>query len=156
MNTLIIYDSKFGNTEKVAQAITMALCDMGEVRAFAVDQADAFGLVNAGNLDLLIIGCPTQIHGISPAMRTFLDKIPPGALKGLPAAVFDTRYHGHRWITGSAGRGIATLLFQKGAQLVAQPESFFVAEAEGPLEHGELNRAAAWAQTVAEKRPVAT
>ena len=148
MNTWIIYDSKFGNTEKIAQAITMALHDYSTVHTLPVNKANAFSLVNASDIDMLIVGCPTQTHGISPAMKSFLDKIPPNALRGLPTVCFDTRLNSPRWISGSAAHNLARVLYEKGAYVVVKSESFFVGEAEGPLETGELDRAATWAQAV--------
>lgn len=153
MNILIIYDSKFGNTEKIAQAMAMALGHHGRVRLVQADKADAFDLVNATDIHLLIIGGPTQIHAVSPAMKSFLDKIPPYALRGLPTVCFDTRYNSARWITGSAGHRIAEQLEKKGADIVTEPESFFVEQADGPLQTGELNRAVDWIEEIA-ARPV--
>lgn len=151
MNILVAYDSKFGNTEKVAQAIKMALDDYGSVRLLPIERVDPFSLVNTSDVDLLIIGGPTQLHRISPEMRAFLDTIPRSSLRGLPAVCFDTRYLSPRWVTGSAARHIAHLLTEKGSHVVVQPESFFVVNEEGPLRAGELDRAAAWAQAVASK-----
>src|SRR5689334_10915318 len=79
MNTLIIYDSKFGNTGKVVQAMTLALKNYGVVEAVAVEDADVFTLINAHKVDLLIVGCPTQKHKISPGMMKLLDTIPSQA-----------------------------------------------------------------------------
>jgi hypothetical protein len=81
-------------------------------------------------------------------MKSFLDKIPPNALRGLPAVCFDTRYNSPRWISGSAARSLARLLYEKGAYVVVQPESFFVGQADGPLQPGELNRAVDWIEGI--------
>jgi flavodoxin len=148
MNTLIIYDSKFGNTEKIAQAMATALGEHGKVHLVQAEKANAFNLVNAIDIELLVIGCPTQIHGVSPAIKALLNIIPPHALRGLPTICFDTRYNSARWITGSAGRRMAQQLLDKGAAVVTQPESFFVDQAEGPLQPGELNRAVAWIEGI--------
>ena len=47
-------------------------------------------------------------------------------------------------MTGSAARGIARRLRHHGYDVIGI-ESFLVADAEGPLEEGELDRARAWA-----------
>jgi hypothetical protein len=52
------------------------------------------------------------------------------------------------WKSGSAAPIIASRLKRAGASLVLPPESFFVAEREGPLEKGELERAEQWAEQV--------
>jgi flavorubredoxin len=155
MNTLIIYDSKYGNTGNVVQAMTLALKHYGVVHANSVDEADIFTLVNAHEVDLLIIGCPTQKHKISPGMMSLLDTIPSQALKGLPTATFDTRYTAPRWFSGSAAQKLSSLLDEKGSYIVAEPQSFFVETAEGPLRVGELDRAASWAQSLVEQLRIA-
>ncbi|MEO8610386.1 MAG: hypothetical protein ABI690_20995 [Chloroflexota bacterium] len=151
MNTLIIYDSKFGNTGNVVQAMTLALKNYGVVHAVSVDEADIYTLVNAHKVNLLIIGCPTQKHNISQGMLKLLDTIPPQALMGLPTATFDTRFTTPRWFSGSAAQKLSSLLNEKGAHIVVEPQSFYVEEAEGPLRIGELDRAAAWAQSLVEQ-----
>jgi hypothetical protein len=55
------------------------------------------------------------------------------------------------WKSGSAASRIASKLKRTGASLILPPESFFVAEREGPLEEGELERAARWAEGIFEQ-----
>lgn len=139
MNTLIIYDSRFGNTEQIARAMADKLKDHGLVIVVPASEAGSFELKEA---DLVLIGGPTQRHATSPAIR---------ALHGLGAAAFDTRYHMSAWKSGSAASRIASRLKRAGASLVLPAESFFVTEREGPLEEGELERAAQWAEQVYEQ-----
>lgn len=148
MNTLIMYDSTFGNTEQIARAIADTLREHGTVRLFRASKAGSLDLKEA---DLLVIGGPTQRHGLSPALRAFLERLPRRTLRGLSAATFDTRYHMSAWKSGSAAPRIASRLKRTGASLVVPPESFFVAEREGPLEEGELERAGRWALEVYEQ-----
>ena len=145
MNTLIIYDSIFGNTEQIARAMADKLKDHGLVVVVPASEAGSFKLIEA---DLVLIGGPTQRHTVSPAIRAFLESMPHRALRGLGAAAFDTRYHMSSWASGSAASRIASKLKRAGAALILPPESFFVAEKEGPLEAGELERAARWAEEV--------
>jgi flavodoxin I len=91
-----------------------------------------------------VLGAPTQRHGLEDTMRRFLDSLPPERLSGLPVAVFDTRMHWPKLLSGSAGDGIASRLTAFGARLLEEPESFFVADKEGPLREGETERAAEW------------
>jgi flavodoxin len=145
MNTLIMYDSTFGNTEHLARAMADELAYYGTVRLLRVPEGGAF---ERGEADVLIVGGPTQRHGTSLAMRAFLESIPRRTLRGLAAAAFDTRYHMAAWKSGSAAHRIASRLKRAGALLVVPPESFFVAEREGPLEQGELERAVQWAEQI--------
>ena len=145
MNTLIIYDSTFGNTAQIAQAMAERLGEYGTVRTASANEA---GLAEMKEIDLLIVGGPTQRHGVSPAMRTLLERLPRRSLRGVSAAAFDTRYHMAAWKSGSAAQRIASRLKRTGASLIMPPESFFVALREGPLEEGELERAARWAEEI--------
>ena len=70
---------------------------------------------------------------------------------GKRAAAFDTRIEKSAVFTGAACRGIAKRLRRRGFEVVADPESFFVEDSEGPLAEGELDRARAWAASLAEK-----
>jgi flavodoxin len=148
MNTLIIYDSTFGNTAQIAQAMATKLGEHGTVRTTLANEA---GLTEMKEIDLMIVGGPTQRHGVSPAMRTFLESLPRRSLRGVSAAAFDTRYHMAAWKSGSAAHRIASRLKRTSASLVMPPESFFVALREGPLEEGELERAAHWAEEIFEQ-----
>jgi flavodoxin len=146
MRVLVVYDSKFGNTEKLAQAIAEQLRQRGHVMVTTADRPQRHTLEE---VDLLVVGGPTQGHGSSPAMRGWLKGLQSG--HGLPAAAFDTRLAKPRWLTGSAAKVIAGRLGGLGFDLVADPESFFVGHSEGPLLDGELERAAGWADTLAGK-----
>jgi flavodoxin len=144
MNTLVVYDSKFGNTEQLARVIAVQLRQRGPVTLTTADKAQRTDLEA---VDLLVVGGPTQGHGGSLALRGWLEGLKPG--HGVRAAAFDTRLAKPRWLTGSAAQVIARRLDGLGFDLVADPESFFVAHTEGPLLDGELDRAAGWADTLA-------
>jgi flavodoxin len=138
MKTVIVYHSKFGNTEQIARAIAQELESVGPVQLVAEGPLDLEGV------DLFLAGGPTHAHGMSAELRERLD-LPHGSLDGVAAAAFDTRYHRARWLTGSAAGRIARHLRRAGANLVVPPESFFVVGGEGPLEDGEIERARSWA-----------
>ena len=141
MNTLIIYDSIHGNTEKIAQAIGAAIG--GDVQIVRVGEADVSSLAA---FDLVVIGAPTHGGRPSPAMAAFLAKIPANALKGKKTASFDTRLTA-KWVKifGYAAGKIASSLKKMGATVLGS-EGFFVKKSEGPLVDGELERAAGWAK----------
>ena len=148
MNIVIIYDSVFGNTSDIAEAIAETLRKHCHVQLTAVDEVDRFDLKT---MDVLIVGCPTQRHSLTSGIRTFLDRIQRGRLDGLMAAAFDTRYRMSVWISGSAAWSIGRHLQRSGASLVLPPESFFVTGREGPLEDGERERAEQWAKLILER-----
>ena len=107
------------------------------------------------NLNLLIVGSPTQQFRATPAIKKFIGGIRRGELKDVQVAAFDTRLGMEDMpsrilppfvkIFGYAAKPIADSLVNKGGKLVTPPEGFLVKGMEGPLKEGELERAAAWA-----------
>jgi flavodoxin I len=157
MKTLVVYDSFFGNTEKVAQAIGAAAGAEGEVAVLRVGEVRDRHLAG---LDLLLVGSPTRAFRPSPAIKDWLKSLPPHGLDGVAIAAFDTRLDvaqvNSRLLTllarlfGYAARPMADGLVRKGGRQAVPPEGFIVEGSEGPLTDGELERATAWAQQVLE------
>ena len=145
MNGLVVYESMFGNTERVAEAIGAALGDRDSIAVKTISEIDEL----PRDLDLLVVGGPTYAHGVEAAMKAFLDRLPAGSLAGVMAAAFDTRIDWPKLLSGAASKGIAQRLQHKGARLIAGPESFRVADKDGPLVEGEEARAIAWGRTLA-------
>ena len=102
MKTLVIFDSQFGNTERLAEVIARRLG--ADAPLWAADGA-AKAALERRDWDLLIIGAPTQNHTVSPTMRALLQGVPYGALKDAHVAVFDTRYRMARFLTGQRQTG---------------------------------------------------
>ncbi|HEX5588949.1 MAG TPA: flavodoxin domain-containing protein [Candidatus Limnocylindrales bacterium] len=158
MNTLVIYDSKFGNTEKVAEAIARGVGSVSEVSVTGAAEAAQAVAMLPGRPDLLIVGGPTQNHGPSAGLRDLVNAV-PASLRGVPVACFDTRYRGPALLMGSAASAAAKAMARTGAEMVASPESFFIAR-RGPmplqtLEPGEIERAEQWGRAVAMATPAA-
>ena len=146
MRTLVVYDSKFGNTEQLARGIARRLEALGPVEVRAVGAAYP---QLADRVDLLVLGGPTEGHGMSSHMRAFTDTLAASSLSGTRVAVFDTRFRMPTVLTGSAAKRIARRLRRVGVPLVAPPESFFVTRKGEPrLEEGERERAETWADAV--------
>jgi len=179
MRSLVVYESMYGNTHQIAEAIGRGLSESGPVVVVPIEEAVAERVATA---DLLVVGGPTHVHGMSrpstrraaigdaerpesglhldPAaegegVREWLDGLPR---LDLPVAAFDTRMPGPAALTGRAARGISRHLRRAGGEELLPPESFLVSK-ENVLEDGELQRAIEWgAQVVRElarRRPVA-
>jgi flavodoxin len=150
---LVVYDSVFGNTEKVARAIGDAL-GARVLRVTAVEPGKFEGI------ELLIVGSPTRAFSPTKGTKAFLKRIPAGGLEGVAVAAFDTRmdpkdvgsgiYTLFARLFGYAAGPIAKRLQKKGGRLLVRPEGFFVTASEGPLRDNELERAAAWAAPLVE------
>jgi flavodoxin len=151
MKIIVIYDSIFGNTERVARAIGAALAPMGEVEVLQVNLVKPEQIKDHS---LVIVGSPTRGFRPTPATQNLLKAIRPGELKGVKVAAFDTRIS--KDDTKSpilrilitffryAASPIAKGLQEKGGDLLLMPEGFYVKDSEGPLKDGELKRAADW------------
>ncbi len=151
MKCLVLYDSIFGNTEKIACAIGEAL----ETQALSVNEV---GPQDIQDLDMLIVGSPTRGFRPTKAITEFIRYLPDRGLQNVQVAAFDTRIRitdvNSAFLTfmvnifGYAAQPIANGLKGKGGKLTINPEGFFVEDREGPLFIGELERAQDWARTL--------
>ena len=166
MQAFVVYESMYGNTATIAEEIGRGLTEAGmSVRVAPCSQVKPDDVIDA---DLLVIGGPTHAHGMSheatrdtaradddntfeepapePGLRQWLHDLPEGAAR--PAAAFDTRLHGMALLTGSAAKHIIGRLEDRGFQIAAEPESFFVTK-DNQLTEGEEERAQRWAAETA-------
>ncbi len=142
MQSLVVYDSMFGNTQKVAEVIARSLkCSAIKVGEFKPDMLK--------KLQLLVVGCPIQ--GWRPTQSTldFLKKLPEGSLKDIYVAAFDTRIK--IFFSGSASDKISDSMENLGGNVIIAPTNFIVKGKEGPLLEGELEKSAAWAAQILTK-----
>jgi len=145
VNTLIVCDSEFGNTYRIAEAIAEVMRGEGPVRLL---RAKEFGSSALEGIDLMLVGGPTHRHTVSKRLKAVLKDMPRKALRGMLVAAFDTRYRMPRWKSGSAALAVARKLRSRGGRQAVPPESFFVVAREGPLEDGEIERAMEWAVSI--------
>jgi hypothetical protein len=169
VKALVAYESIYGNTRAVAEAVAEGLRPLGDVSVLPLHEADAAAAESA---DLLVVGGPTHMHGLSTSLSRRMAAqagdeedvtVEPSAAEGpglrgwlserrgegRQAAAFDTRLDRSAAMTGAAARGIARRLRRRGYTLLVDPESFLVEDAEGPLAEGELERARDWGRTLA-------
>jgi flavodoxin I len=150
MKALIVYDSVYGNTEKIARAIADAITPSGEVKVLGADEANPSELEST---DLLIVGSPTHAGRPTPAVQDLLNKVTKPALQGINVVAFDTRITTKLvGVFGYAAGRIARNLKGKGGTLIASPVGFYVTGTKGPLKEGELERAAGWAKGILESK----
>lgn len=167
MRTIVVYESMYGNTRAIAEAIAEGL---GADKVLSVSEAE--GIDEA---DLLVVGGPTHMHGLATSytrkaalaaaeedgnivaetsagddlsLRRWLHGLPRH--EGGIAATFDTRLDRSPTLTGTAARGIARRLRRHGYEIAGR-ESFLVEDSEGPLAEGELERARAWGVQLAQE-----
>jgi hypothetical protein len=169
MHAVVVYESMYGNTHLIAEAIGTGLETAFDVRVLPVAQAGPDAIADA---DLVVVGGPTHAHGMSRAstrkaavqaadkpvggLTVEPDALGPGlrewfsSLGNCPirAAAFDTRIHGPAALTGRASKGVARLLREHGFNVIAEPESFLVTK-QDRLEPHEQDRARDWGARLA-------
>ena len=158
MRSLILFDSVFGNTERLARQLGKILEEKGES---IVVKLPNYSPDMLRGKELLLLGSPTRAFKPTPAMTALIRSLPVSSLKKLKVGTFDTRIAlediTERFIkyfqkrSGGAASVMARQLSRKGVTLISEPEGFYVLESEGPLKQGELDKADAWARTLINK-----
>jgi hypothetical protein len=161
MRALVVFETLWGNTEKVARAVADRLREAAEVEVVDSDSAPA----SVDGYDLVVVGGPTHAFSMSrPAtreeaaaghsaphrpdrgIREWIDQLArPSA--AVPVATFDTRVDQPR-LPGSAAKAAKHELRSLGFDTTVKQQTFRVHGYEGPLLDGELERAASWAGDV--------
>ena len=132
---IVVYDSKFGNTEQVAKSVASGLQMAGvETACYNIQDVDIDSL---GSYDMIAVGGPTQAFTASKPMKDFLHKLDHiSVLKGKRGFAFDTKFASR--FSGSAAKYIEKQLSEFGMRIMKNRQSAIVKKTEGPLEEGEL------------------
>lgn len=161
---LVVYESMFGHTERVAHAIAEGLGTSMEVEVVEVGQAP---VEPAPGVGLVVAGGPTHAFSMTRAttradaigrgaghgqqgvgLREWIGQLPP--VDGDPPLVtFDTRVASMRHLPGSAAKSAARAARRRGYRIAAAAQSFYVDDVDGPLLDGELDRAVDWGRDLA-------
>jgi hypothetical protein len=166
MHALVVYESMFGNTQTIAEAIAEGVSAQMAVEILEAGEAPE---VISRDVALLIVGGPTHQFGMPRAssrrdaarqadrplvsggigIREWLSALSRDA--EIAAAAFDTRLDRPRWlwIMGSASGKIAKRLRRLGFHVRVPAEHFHVSDLKGPLLEGEIPRAREWGERVA-------
>ncbi len=165
MGALVVYESMFGGTRAVAEAVAAGLEGAGvAVRTVEVGAAD--GRIG-DDVTLLVVGGPTHWFGMSRAgsrgtahrmtaegtvvssgvgVREWLEALDLAG-RPLPVAAFATIMRPN--VPGSAARAIARRLRRGGGRPVVRARSFRVAGMTDGPRRGELDAAHAWGAALA-------
>jgi hypothetical protein len=155
MKALVVYESMWGNTRQVAEAVAEGLGGAPLAEVHEVGDTDLTGL------DLLVVGGPTHAFSMTRP-KTRHDALARGATSGTedrglrewlaelptdlraPVATFDTRAKQVRNLPGSAAKSAGREVRRHHHGRVVDSASFYVEDMEGPLSDGELARARTW------------
>lgn len=169
MKALVVYESMYGNTRHIAQAIGEGLALSMEVRVVPVSDAEFLGV---DDVQFVAVGAPTHAWSLSrrrtresaaaeAAKRAELGIKEVGVATGVRewlrelkvqdscrGAAFDTRLDRPKLFTGSAVGAIERGLRAAGFSIFSESESFRVRGATGPLAFGEIERAREWGEAI--------
>ena len=148
MKALVVYDTKWGNTEKVAAAVAAGIGKGAQAL-----RVDAVAPDAAGNLDLLVLGSPVLGGKPTKPMQAFLKAIVRTSGTGLRIAVFDTRMKmkfAEKF--GFAADKMADQLRGQENTVISEPMGFLVTGQKGPLAEGEEERAAQWGRELLQSK----
>lgn len=168
MSALVVYESMFGSTRAVAEAIGEGLERAGTVRVVEVGALVAgAGGGEVGAVDLLVVGGPTHAFSMSreSTRADAVKQSPDGTVisartgvrewlvdvaltPGTRIAAFDTKAKVKVPLPGSAARSIERALRQKGGTPADKARTFWV-EGRSGLLPGELDAARAWGAQLA-------
>jgi len=150
MRAIVVYDTSYGNTAVIAEAIRSGLGDDATAR-----EVETLNASDLSKFDLLVIGSPTQSGRATPSVRTWISQIPGAVVRRLRFVAFDTRLPTDgllgaiMQIVGHAAPRISHSLRSRGATEIAPAHGFIVTGKAGPLADKEKERAVAWGQSLA-------
>ncbi len=155
MKSIIVYDSSYGNTKKIAETIAETLKESGiEVDLFYVKNVKK---LNAKDYDFFVLGSPTKFGTMSFAVKFFLGKVKSEEWMNKPFAAFDTenpenieqsRIQNKEW---SAAEKIAQKLREKKMNQLLPVLKALVIGQKGPLVEGEIEKTKDYAKQLAAK-----
>ena len=150
MKAIVVFDTSYGNTKTIAEAITETLKESGiEVDAFYVKDVKK---LSAKDYNFLVLGSPTKFGTMSFAVKGFLGKVKREEWMNKPFAAFDTENPENvEKKQGSAAEKMAEKLKEKKMSQLLPVLKALVHEMKGPLVEGEIERTKEHAKSLAAK-----
>ena len=147
---IVVYDTSYGNTKKIAETITETLKESGmEADLFSVKNVKK---PNAKDYNFLVLGSPTRFGTMSFGIRFFLRKVNGEEWMNKPFVAFDTELPENmehkEW---SAAEKIAERLRDKKMDQALPVLKVAVLGQKGPLQEGEIERTKDYARELAIK-----
>lgn len=158
MRVYILFDSYFGNTEKVANIIASQLEISFNVQVKHIDHVDEEYLKKS---EVLVVGSPTRGFSPSKKIKLFFRTNDKATFKGKYVAAFDTRVdpedvNSKMYKTLAAGLGYAAESIEKklqarGAEVLIPAKGFYVVGNEGPFRKGQEEQIISWSKALVHK-----
>ena len=146
---LIVYDSKYGNTKRVAEVIAEGMREVGQVEAI-LSHVKELDFEKISEYDLVLIGSPNHIGRPTRSVKKLIDKLGELDLKEKRIAVFDTYMSkDFEKAVKKMEKGIGKKI--PGSELMAPGLSIRVQAIKGPILDGELPKCREFGRKVATK-----
>jgi menaquinone-dependent protoporphyrinogen IX oxidase len=150
MKGIVVYDTSYGNTKTIAEAISETLKESGiEVDTFYVKNVKK---LSGKEYDFLVLGSPTKFWKMTLAVKGFLGKVKSKEWVNKPFAAFDTEDPENiEKKRGSAAEKITEKLREKQMNQLLPVLKAVVLGWKGPLQEGEIERTREYAREFATK-----
>ena len=131
---MILYDSVYGNTKKIAMSLSRGL----EAGGLYVDSSPIkdFDSGEIKNYDIIGVGGPTHFHGASKQMKLFLKRIRHLKMENKYGFAFETKADFR--LAGSAAKRIRRNLKKMKLNIIYPTITGIVLDKEGPLQENTL------------------
>src|SRR5215216_1981538 len=126
MKAVIIYHTRYGNTERIAKSLEIGLKEASGIQdVVCINARDIVSAIDSlKEYDIICIGAPTEGFSVPKPIKEFLAKLKGVNLGGKYGFAFDTRVSSR--LSGSAAKFIEKELKSQGIQIVAPRESAIV------------------------------
>ena len=147
---IIIYESVYGNTKKVADAIAEGIRESGEIDCIIAKTGEVHHTDDLAKYDAVIFGSPNHNQEPSRNMLKFIERAGIVDLDTKIGAAFDTYTGGNK---GIAVKKMEQVIRQKMTCITFVIDGFSakVEGRKGPLAEGEIDRAIEFGKQVAAK-----
>jgi len=141
MKAIIIYHTRYGNTERIAKSLEVGLKEAAGIQdVVCINARDVVSVDTLKEYDIICIGAPTEGFTAPKPIKQFLGNMKGVNLDGKYGFAFDTRLSSH--FSGSAAKYIEKELKSQGLQIILLHESaiVFALKDSARLNEGEDKR----------------
>ena len=144
---VIVYESKYGNTRRVAEAIAKGMREVSGTEA-ALRELKEVDIKELKDFDAIVVGSPNHIGTATQSVRKFIGEMGKLGLEGKVVAVFDTYMGGD---FKKAVKKMEKAIKEKvgGVKLPVPGLSIRVDKMKGPVTEGEMPGAREFGEKVA-------
>ncbi|MEM0015203.1 MAG: flavodoxin domain-containing protein [Zestosphaera sp.] len=147
MRVIVVFETKYGNTRRVAEEICEGMKEVNGVEVVLKELKDV-DVREVSNYDMILIGSPNHMGGPTRGIKAFIDELGRLRLEGVMYATFDT-YMGRD--LGKAVMKIVERVSKRapGLKQVVAGLSVRVQGLKGPIAEGELPKCREFGRNIA-------